>query len=193
MGIPVDRDRSFQSHPENGHGRPESAVTIAGIRTKKQKFVDFNLFVLKIMGMSTIKSTFTQEDMHPADVIAALHKRGTSLRKIAIENGYSHIQRVLTSPWLAAEQLVAKALNRKPEDLWPSRYLNPADRALAFQLTRKIAVTMPHQRKQQPRKLANELPTSIPNSHNKSPTKQPHKITADCTGHSLAEPDVNHG
>ncbi len=122
------------------------------------------------MGMSTIKSTLTQEDMHPADVIAALHKRGTSLRKIAIENGYSHIQRVLTSPWLAAEQLVAKALDRKPEDMWPSRYLNPTDRALAFQLTRKIAVTMPRQREQQPRKIA-----------------------ADHAGRSWAEPDLNHG
>ena len=29
--------------------------------------------------------------MHPADVIAALRKRGTSLRRIAIENGYSMI------------------------------------------------------------------------------------------------------
>lgn len=81
--------------------------------------------------------------MHPADVIAALRKRGTSLRKIAQENGYSHIQRVLTSPWLAAEQLVAKALDTSPQALWPSRYLNPADRALAFRQTRKIVVTMP--------------------------------------------------
>ncbi|MHB1198916.1 MAG: helix-turn-helix domain-containing protein [Polaromonas sp.] len=144
--------------------------TSAPAQVRKQKFVDFNSFVLKIMGMSTNKSTQVHEDMHPADVIAALHKRGTSLRKIAIENGYSHIQRVLTSPWLAAEQLVAKALDRKPEDLWPSRYLNPADRALAFQLTRKIAVTMPHPRKQQPR-----------------------NITADRTRPSWAEPDVNHG
>lgn len=81
--------------------------------------------------------------MHPADVIAALRKRGTSLRQIAIQNEYSHIQRVLTSPWLAAEQLIAKALDTKPEKIWPSRYRNPADRALAFQLTRKISVTMP--------------------------------------------------
>lgn len=98
--------------------------------------------------MDANKSTSTQGDMHPADVIAALHKRGTSLRKIARENGYSHIQRVLTSPWLAAEQLVAKALDKRPEDLWPSRYLNPSDRALAFQQTRKIAVTMPRKRSQ---------------------------------------------
>ena len=102
------------------------------------------------MGVVPNKSTSAQENMHPADVIAALHKRGTSLRKIALENGYSHIQRVLTSPWLAAEQLVAKALDKKPEDIWPSRYLNPSDRALAFQQTRKIAVTMPRKRRQTP-------------------------------------------
>jgi Ner family transcriptional regulator len=95
------------------------------------------------MSMTTKKSTPRQEDMHPADVIAALRKRGTSLRKIAMENNYSHIQRVLTSPWLAAEQLVAKALDTRPEDLWPSRYVNPNDRALAFKQTRRIVVTNP--------------------------------------------------
>lgn len=86
--------------------------------------------------------------MHPADVIAALRKQGTSLRKIAIQNDYSHIQRVLTSPWLAAEQLVAKALGTSPEKIWPSRYQNPANRALAFSQTRKIKVTMPRKRRQ---------------------------------------------
>ena len=105
--------------------------------------LDLAIFKLKIMAMSTNKATTSQEDMHPADVIAALHKRGTSLRKIAQENGYSHIQRVLTSPWLAAEQLVAKALDTRPEALWPSRYRDPAARALAFRQTRKIAVAMP--------------------------------------------------
>lgn len=108
--------------------------------------------------MITNKSTPLQEDMHPADVIAALRKRGTSLRKIAIENGYSHIQRVLTSPWLAAEQLVAKALDKKPEELWPSRYVNPADRALAFKQTRRIAVTMPRNRKHTSREPDPESP-----------------------------------
>ncbi len=107
--------------------------------------LDFAIFKLKIVDMSTNKTTKIQEDMHPADVIAALHKRGTSLRKIALENGYSHIQRVLTHPWLAAEQLVAKALDTSPQALWPSRYRNPMDRTLAFKQTRKVAVTMPQQ------------------------------------------------
>ena len=106
--------------------------------------LDFTPFKLKIVDMSINKATNSQEDMHPADVVAALRKRGTSLRKIAQANGYSHIQRVLTSPWLAAEQLVAEALDTTPQTLWPSRYRNPGARALAFRQTRKIAVTMPH-------------------------------------------------
>lgn len=108
--------------------------------------LDFMAFKLRMVDMSTNKATTSQEDMHPADVIAALRKRGTSLRKIAQDNGYSHIQRVLTSPWLAAEQLVAKALGTTPQALWPSRYRDPAARALAFRQTRKIVVTMPHAR-----------------------------------------------
>lgn len=93
--------------------------------------------------MVTKKTATNQQDWHPADVLAALKKRRRSLRQLAIENGYSHIQRVLTSPWLAAEQIVAKALGVQPSDIWPSRYANPADRQRAFDLTRKIKVTMP--------------------------------------------------
>lgn len=96
------------------------------------------------MGMNTNSAALAQNDWHPADVIAALRKRNMSLRQLAIQNDYSHIQRVLTSPWLAAEQIVAKALDRKPEEIWPSRYVNPADRQRAYQLTRKIKVRKPH-------------------------------------------------
>lgn len=95
------------------------------------------------MGMSTKKTAQIQGDMHPADVVAALRKQGHSLRQLAKQNGYSHIQRVLTSPWLAAEQIVAKALGVQPQEIWPSRYVNPADRQRAHDLTRKIKVTMP--------------------------------------------------
>ncbi|HSV80094.1 MAG TPA: helix-turn-helix transcriptional regulator [Ramlibacter sp.] len=98
--------------------------------------------------MSTKKPATAQTDMHPADVIAALRKHGLSLRQLAKQNGYSHIQRVLTGPWLAAEQIVAKALGVEPKEIWPSRYVNPADRRRAFELTRKIKVTMPRKAKE---------------------------------------------
>jgi Ner family transcriptional regulator len=62
-------------------------------------------------------------DWHAADVKAALQKRGISLRALAREHDYSHIQRVLVSPWWAAEQLVAKALGVPAATIWPSRYV----------------------------------------------------------------------
>lgn len=93
------------------------------------------------MGMRTNKVANAQSDMHPADVIAALHKSGNSLRKIAQAHGYSHINRVLVSPWLAAEQIVATALGVKPEQIWPSRYSEAKSREHAALLTRKVKLT----------------------------------------------------
>ena len=80
-----------------------------------------------------------QRDWHPADVKAALEKRGLSLRQLAIRHGYSHFQRVLTTHWWAAEQIVAKALDLQAQEIWPSRYIAP--RAKAIARTVKIKVT----------------------------------------------------
>jgi Ner family transcriptional regulator len=88
--------------------------------------------------MNTQKSTGPL-DWHPADVKAALEKRGLTLSGLADRYGYSHFQRVLTTHWWAAEQIVAKALDKKPEEIWPSRYEGPRDRAQ--KRTRKIKVT----------------------------------------------------
>lgn len=98
------------------------------------------------MGMHTNATTATQVDWHPADVIAALKKRGVSLRQLAKQNGYSHIDRVLTSPWLGAEKIVADALGKKPNELWPSRYVKPEARLRAYQLTRKVKLAKPKAR-----------------------------------------------
>lgn len=95
------------------------------------------------MGMNTNITTSPQVDWHPADVVAALRKRHVSLRQLARDNDYAHFSRVLSSPWLAAEHIVAKALGVRPEQIWPSRYLDPKSRERAFQLTRKIKVPKP--------------------------------------------------
>lgn len=87
--------------------------------------------------------------MHPADVLAALKKRRVSLRQLAIKFEYSHIDRVLTSPWLAAEKIVADALGMKPEEIWPTRYAKPETRIRAFQLTRKITLAKPKAKRAQ--------------------------------------------
>lgn len=80
-----------------------------------------------------------ERDWHAADVKAALEKRGLTLIGLAKDHGYSHFQRVLTTHWWAAEQIVAKALDLKPEQIWPTRYEKSRDRAQAR--TRKIKVT----------------------------------------------------
>ena len=89
------------------------------------------------MTMDTKKGTQVV-DWHPADVKAALEKRGVSLRALAAEYGYSHIQRVLTSHWWAAEQVVAKALGVPASQIWPSRYAAPRSRGQG--MTRNAAV-----------------------------------------------------
>jgi Ner family transcriptional regulator len=93
-----------------------------------------------IMSMNTQKGVGTQ-DWHPADVKAALEKRGISLRQLAKAHGYSHFQRVLTSEWWAAEQIVAKALELEAKQIWPSRYPKDRDRGRAQQMTRNVAIT----------------------------------------------------
>lgn len=89
-------------------------------------------------------------DWHPANVKAALEKRGVSLRQLAHAHGYSHFQRVLTTHWWAAEQIVAAALELQPAEIWPTRYEVPRTRAQSR--TVKIEVT----RKGNIRKLSQE-------------------------------------
>ncbi|MDF7670104.1 helix-turn-helix transcriptional regulator [Orbaceae bacterium ESL0721] len=67
-----------------------------------------------------------QKDWHPADIIAALKKRGTSLAAISRQSGYapSTLSNALVRPWTRGEILIANALEIKPEQIWPSRYGN---------------------------------------------------------------------
>jgi Ner family transcriptional regulator len=63
-------------------------------------------------------------DWHPADVQAALKKRGFSLAGLSAANGY-HVTaagKALRRPWPALEVLIADALGIPPYEIWPSRY-----------------------------------------------------------------------
>lgn len=93
------------------------------------------MIVFMIGAMNTLTSD-SAHDWHPADVCAALRKRGTSLRKIAQANGYTHIQAVLTRPWWAVEHLVADALGLRADEIWPTRYAEGVSREHAKKLTR---------------------------------------------------------
>lgn len=65
-----------------------------------------------------------QSDWHPADIIAGLRKRGTSLAAVSRNAGLasSTLANALTRHWPKGERLIAEALGVAPEDIWPSRY-----------------------------------------------------------------------
>ena len=67
----------------------------------------------------------TGQDWHRADVVAALKKKGTSVRRLSIENGLSPhtLQSALQFKYPKGERIIAAAIGVKPEVIWPSRYL----------------------------------------------------------------------
>ena len=68
----------------------------------------------------------SRQDWHPADVVAALHKRGITLRKLAEQHNVSgrDIILALRERCLPAERRIADAIGVTPQTIWPSRY-NP--------------------------------------------------------------------
>lgn len=68
----------------------------------------------------------TRRDWHRADVMAALRKTPEkwTLRGLARAHGYaeSAVSNALNSPWPAVERVVADALGKRPQEIWPSRY-----------------------------------------------------------------------
>ena len=70
-------------------------------------------------------------DWHPADVLAALKKRGLSLAGLSVAHGYhpTAAGKALRNPWPAMEAIIAAELGLPPQHLWPSRY-DPAGHPL---------------------------------------------------------------
>ncbi|MCL2895920.1 helix-turn-helix domain-containing protein [Brenneria tiliae] len=61
-----------------------------------------------------------QQDWHPADIIAALKKRGTSMAAVSRNAGLA--SSTLANALPKGERLIAEALGVEPEQIWPSRY-----------------------------------------------------------------------
>jgi Ner family transcriptional regulator len=64
-------------------------------------------------------------DWHPADIVSALRKSGLSLARLAVVHGYSSgaaLSNALRSPYPKAERIIAEAIKRTPQEIWPSRY-----------------------------------------------------------------------
>lgn len=69
-------------------------------------------------------------DWHPADIVAALRKKGHSLRQLSKNNGYSPttISRAMVGRSIKAEQLIAEAIGVEAMAIWPSRYTERGER-----------------------------------------------------------------
>ncbi|MBC8950586.1 MULTISPECIES: helix-turn-helix domain-containing protein [Xenorhabdus] len=65
-----------------------------------------------------------KKDWHSADIIAELKKRGTTLSEVSRAAGLasSTLANALQRHWPKGERLIATALGRTPEEIWPSRY-----------------------------------------------------------------------
>ncbi len=74
-----------------------------------------------------VDSAPRKADWHPADVLAALKKRGKTLSGLSRANGYhaTAAGKALKKPWPALEKLIATELGMRPADIWPSRYGHP--------------------------------------------------------------------
>jgi|SRR5947209_15045559 len=65
--------------------------------------------------------TALAKNWHRADVVAALHKRGTSLAKLAGKAGLSAsaLRQALTNPRTPSNRIIADFLGKKLHELWP--------------------------------------------------------------------------
>jgi len=63
-------------------------------------------------------------DWHPADVLAAVKKRGMTLAGLSVANGYhpTAAGKALKQPWPAMERIIATGIGVEPQQIWPSRY-----------------------------------------------------------------------
>lgn len=70
------------------------------------------------------------KDWHPADIIAGLRKKGTTLAAVSRETGLasSTLANALTKRWPKGKKLIAEALGVSPAEIWPSRYLKSENR-----------------------------------------------------------------
>ncbi|CAK1713901.1 Ner family transcriptional regulator [Vibrio crassostreae] len=67
-----------------------------------------------------------KNDMHRIDIVAALHKKGITVKELSIKAGLAPttLSNALNRPWPKGEGIIADALGVKPSDIWPSRYRN---------------------------------------------------------------------
>ncbi len=81
----------------------------------------------------------SRHDWHPADIVAALHKRGFTLRKLAEKRGVAAptIIKALRERNLPSERCIAEAIGIPASKIWPSRYNPDGSRTDLRKVTRR--------------------------------------------------------
>lgn len=67
----------------------------------------------------------SREDWHPADIKAALDKKGWTLRALAKHHGLASstpLSHTFLRSYPLNEQRIADAIGVRPQDIWPTRY-----------------------------------------------------------------------
>lgn len=66
----------------------------------------------------------TSQDWHKADIVAAIHKSGTSMQRLSRLNGYSAntLTQAFVKPYPKCERIIADHLGVAVQTIWPSRY-----------------------------------------------------------------------
>ena len=66
------------------------------------------------------------KDWDSCEVVCALRKGVTSIRRLSIEAGLhpDTLKAATNRKYRRGERIIADALGLKPEDIWPSRYID---------------------------------------------------------------------
>lgn len=70
------------------------------------------------------EKTVSCADWHRIDIVAALHKRGVTMRGLSENAGLKPdtLKNALHRSYPKGERIIADALNMEPANIWPSRY-----------------------------------------------------------------------
>lgn len=71
------------------------------------------------------QAAHSKQDWHPADIRAAIAKKGTTMAELARHHGYTSatsFYNAMKISYPKIERIIADFLEERPEDIWPSRY-----------------------------------------------------------------------
>ncbi|ECH9261514.1 helix-turn-helix domain-containing protein [Salmonella enterica] len=71
-----------------------------------------------------IRNEVIGEDWHPGQIVGEVRAQGLTLRKLSLRAGLAQdtLKNALYRHVPKYESIIADAIGRKPEEIWPSRY-----------------------------------------------------------------------